>query len=89
MAKQILIDPLSCVSLYLECFLKGTGIGTGTGFIVVYQEANYLITNWHVVTGRDPNTGKPMSTSGVADPDVVGIWYHDPERMGSWHRVMQ
>lgn len=89
MAKQILIDPLSCVSLHLECFLKGTGIGTGTGFIVVYQEANYLITNWHVVTSRDPNTGKPMSTSGVADPDVVGIWYHDAERLGSWHRVMQ
>lgn len=65
MAKQILIDPLSCVSLHLECFFRGTVIGGGTGFIVVYNGTNYLVTNWHVVTGRDPNTGEPMSTSGV------------------------
>ncbi len=86
MARQISIDPLSCVSLYLECFFRGTPIGTGTGFIVEYDGTNYLITNWHVVTGRDPITGKPLASTGISAPDTIGIWYHDAKRLGSWHR---
>lgn len=89
MVSQILIDPLSCISLHLECLSKGVPIGAGTGFVVVYEGTNYLITNWHVVTGRDPKTGKPMSTTGVADPDAVGIWFHDAKRLGSWHRMIE
>jgi hypothetical protein len=85
-AEQILIDPLSRISLHLECFSQGTPIGSGTGFIVIYGGVNYLITNWHIVTGRDPNTGEPMSTTGAADPDTIGIWYHDAGRLGSWRR---
>ena len=85
MERRILIDPLSCVSLSLECFLQGTVIGTGTGFVVVSNETNYLITNWHVVTGRDPNTGQPMSNTGTVGPDTIGIWHHDASRLGSWH----
>jgi hypothetical protein len=30
----------------------------GTGFLVCHEECLYLITNWHVVTGRDPVTNK-------------------------------
>jgi hypothetical protein len=30
----------------------------GTGFLVRHQEQLYLITNWHVVTGRKPVTGE-------------------------------
>lgn len=85
MAERILIDPLSCVSLSLECSFQGTVIGTGTGFIIIRNRANYLITNWHVVTGRDPNTGQPMSSTGTADPDTIRIWHHDANRLGSWH----
>lgn len=89
MAKQILIDPLSCVSLHLECFSQGARIGRGTGFVVVYDGTNYLITNWHMVTGRDPNTGRPMTTTGVVDPDTIGIWHHDAKTLGSWHRIYE
>ncbi|TET40123.1 MAG: serine protease [Dehalococcoidia bacterium] len=85
MAARILVDPLSCVSLSLECLLQGTVIGKGTGFIVIRNGTNYLITNWHVVTGRDPNTGQPMSSTGAVDPDTIGIWHHDANRLGSWH----
>lgn len=89
MVKQILIDPLSLVSLHLQCFYQGTLIGGGTGFIVVYNDTNYLITNWHVVTGRDPNTGELMSTTAAGDPDTIGIWHHDAKRLGSWHQIIE
>lgn len=84
MGKRILIDPLSCVSLSLECLFQGTGIATGTGFIIIRNGINYLITNWHVVTGRDPSTGQPISSTGAVDPDTIGIWHHDANRLGSW-----
>lgn len=29
-----------------------------TGFLVRHEERLYLIANWHVVTGRNPVTGK-------------------------------
>ena len=89
MVKQIHIDPLSCVSLHLESFSNGASLGVGTGFVVVYSGTNYLVTNWHIVTGRDPDTGKPMSTTGAADPDAIGIWLHDANRLGSWHRTIE
>jgi hypothetical protein len=89
MGNQILIDPLSCVPLQLECFLRGNLIGTGTGFVIIYGGTNYLITCWHVVTGRHSATGKPMATTGVADLDAVGIWYHDAKRLGSWRQITE
>jgi len=85
MSKKTLIDPLSSVSLHLECYLQEKIIGLGTGFIVVNNETNYLITNWHVVTGRNPNNGQPLTNTGEADPDTIGIWYHATQ-LGSWLR---
>jgi len=48
-----------------------------------------LITNWHVVTGRDPNTEEPLSDIGVADPDTIRIWHHDAKRLGSWYQIAE
>ena len=89
MAKQIVVDPLSCVSLHLQCFLQGALIGEGTGFVVIHNATNCLITNWHVITGRDPNTGEPLSATGAADPDMIAIWHHDAKRLGSWHQIAE
>ncbi len=84
MPETILIDPLSRVSLHLECSFQGMIIGCGTGFVIAQNGANYLITNWHVVTGRNPGTGQPVSNTGAADPDTIRIWYHAANCLGSW-----
>jgi len=89
MAKEIRIDPFSCLSLFLECFLQDNIIGTATGFVVFYNGTKHLITNWHVVTGRDPNTGRPIANSGEADPDTIRIWYHSAKRLGSWYQITE
>lgn len=77
------IDPLSTQSLYLilkngECIL-----GTATGFIVEKGDINYLITNWHVFSGRHPETNKILSPTG-AIPKQVLIWHHG-KKLGTWH----
>jgi len=85
MPHQIRIDPLSCVPVHLECFFRGQQIGMGTGFIVNKHNNNFLVTNWHMVTGRHPDNNQPISNTGAADPDTMGIWYHTTT-LGSWTR---
>jgi len=89
MADNIGIDPLSIIPLNLDCLLHGNIIATGTGFAVIRNGNHYLITNWHIVTCRDPNTYQPLSRTGIADPDAIGIWYHDANRLGTWHRKIE
>jgi hypothetical protein len=83
MSKQINIDPLSVIPVSLQCTI-GPIPFVGTGFIVVHQNSNYLITNWHMVTGRDPNTNQPLSSTGAADPTSLEIWFHSNTGLGNW-----
>lgn len=45
-------------------------LSSATGFVVMYQETPYLITNWHVVAGRNPITEEVLSTHGLV-PDSL------------------
>lgn len=85
MTKQINIDPLSVVPLFLECYAGETELGTGTGFVVQKNNNSYLVTNWHVLSGRDPTSGNPLSSSGLM-PDKLAVWHHIKSRLGSWSR---
>jgi hypothetical protein len=77
MFKNVTPDPLSRIPLYLECFLLDNRIGEGTGFIVYWNGEHYLITNWHVVTGRSAETGEPLDKkNSTADPDTLIVWHH-------------
>lgn len=71
----MLIDPLSVRSLKLELLANGLSLGTATGFIITESEVPYLITNWHVLVGRNPDTNKLMSHTGAL-PDTVRITHH-------------
>jgi Trypsin-like peptidase domain len=51
---------------------QGKKLSSATGFIVVHDARPYLITNWHVLSGRNAETGEPLSSHGVT-PDAVGI----------------
>lgn len=83
MVDAIRIDPLSVTSLYLKIQVNGQLLSTATGFVVVHQDKPFLITNWHVFSGRHPDTGAPMSkTAGI--PDEVRIAHHYKDELGRW-----
>ena len=69
-------DPLSLSSVYLELFRrdfktdKDESIGTASGFIIQYSNKHYLITNWHVLAGRDAGTNQPLSDTGAVPSRV-------------------
>ncbi len=78
-----MIDPLSVCSLLVGSRANGNDLASATGFVVMHKTRPYLITNWHVVSGRDPATGKPLSPSG-AIPDKIVIAHHDSQQLGRW-----
>ncbi|MDX3747373.1 trypsin-like peptidase domain-containing protein [Streptomyces sp. AK08-02] len=66
------ISEPSVQSLFLVAAVNGQQLGSATGFIVVRGEKPFLITNWHVASGRNPETGQPRSNTG-ATPDTLHI----------------
>ena len=60
-------------SLYLELCANGHQIATAGGFVVQHCERNFLVTNWHVLTGRHAETGEPLDRKTAALPDEVRI----------------
>lgn len=89
MSKQINIDRLSLVPLFLELLLESYAnqgsLGSGTGFVIQKENQAYLVTNWHVLSGRDPATDNLLYSTGFI-PDMVGIWHHVQGKLGTWRR---
>lgn len=69
------VDPLSLTSLLIQPHANGVALGTATGFVVNAREGSWLVTNHHVLTGRDTETGRPLSAT-AAIPDEIRIWHH-------------
>lgn len=77
MAKRnIIIDPLSVCSLYLEIFHHKTFLGQATGFTVKIGDSYYLITNKHVVETKDQ--------SGTLEANTLHIVFHSSQQLGRW-----
>lgn len=77
------IDPLSVQSLHLELRTNGQRLGTATGIVLDYNTRHCLITNWHVLAGRNPDTGESLSDTG-GFPDEVVILHNASQALGTW-----
>lgn len=69
-------DPISLTTAHLHMAFRETDsvLSSGTGFIYRKHDANYLITNWHNVSGRHPTTGECLSPT-LAVPDVIVTYF--------------
>lgn len=79
----IVIDEFSTKPLYLEVYLDSEELLVATGFVVKKNDLHYLITNWHVVTSRNPIDNRPLSNTGIADPKILKVWHHGTD-LGQW-----
>lgn len=83
------IDPLSLTSVLLECFFKDILLSTATGFIVTHHSTgSYVITNWHVVSGRNPDTGETLNKNRAV-PDSIKIKHHSKHQFGKWVETIE
>lgn len=65
-------DYLSLTTHQLAIGFTETDIvfSTATGFIFICNDKYYLVTNWHNVTGRNPETGEPLSEKHAGIPNI-------------------
>jgi len=59
---------LTACTTRLDLLVGDTEIGRATGFYYKFNDCWYIVTNWHVLSGRDPRTGQPRHVSGAV-PD--------------------
>jgi len=69
------IHPVSRCTTPLEGYFNETSLGISTGFFYSENNQVYLVTNWHVLTGKNPITGKHLSVT-KAEPNRIKIWQH-------------
>lgn len=84
---QIVPDPISLTTHHLHLGFRETDtvLSSGTGFVYEKDQVTYLVTNWHVVAGRDPNTCECVSeTKGV--PDMISTMFRQKDQPGTCHR---
>ena len=74
--RPVVLDYYTTVSLYLTVQRTNDTIGTATGFVVKKKERAFLITNWHVVSGKDPIHGDKVEDPLGRIPDRVKIWHN-------------
>lgn len=73
---RIVPDPLSLTTHHLHLCFKPTNavLSSGTGFLYEFAGTCYLVTNWHNVSGRNPDTGKCLSET-LAIPDMISTMF--------------
>lgn len=78
-------DPFSTTAYYVEAKFADTVLSKATAFSMKVDRGKrlagvglpvfdtYLITNWHVVSGRHPITGQPLASNGGV-PDTLDVY---------------
>ena len=85
---QTSVDPLSVTSLLVVLVSNNVPIATGTGFVVEKNSKYYLVSNWHVITGRRPDNNLSTDPQGRF-PDQIRILHNTKDHLGSWHWVSE
>jgi hypothetical protein len=69
------IDAYSLAAIPVEQFFRDTPLGQATAFVWERYGKTYLITNWHVVTCRNSETGACIAAH-AAEPDRLRVILH-------------
>jgi trypsin-like peptidase len=72
------VDRASRAAICITLFCVGSSgeeqpIGSGTGFVHRHLDRDYLVTNWHVVTGRNPNDPGRLLPGYPASPTALQL----------------
>lgn len=73
----------SAKSLIVSPHFGGLRLARATGFVAIMDGRRFLITNRHVVRGRNNDTGAIFHNLG-AIPDRINIYHHVAKKLGSW-----
>lgn len=86
MPRQRWVDPLSGTALHIVPLFNEVSLASATGFTVNVRGVSYLITNWHVVSGRNADTGACLDRN-AAIPNKLAVAFHSRGEIGKWRVV--
>lgn len=72
--KNVAVNEYSICSSPINLLCNGQKMGSATGFFLKHENRVYLVSNWHVFSGREPRSGQPKHIEG-AIPDELNINY--------------
>jgi hypothetical protein len=72
------IDHYSLSTVPIGQYFNDTSLGTATGFVWERHNRHFLITNWHVVTGRNNETAETLAAHGGV-PNKLRTLFHPRE----------
>lgn len=78
--KNITVNPYSLASYYVDLFFNDKKISNATCFFKRQKEKLYLITNWHVVSGKNADNFELLDQWG-AIPDMMRVY--TPKKIGN------
>jgi hypothetical protein len=73
------INTFTAGTVKLSMFCDEELASTATGFLWKEGEKSFLITNWHNLTGINPETGKCLSSRGSRPTSVEVAWFDLPD----------
>lgn len=78
-------DAISLTTHHLHMGFNNEVLAHGTGFIYKKDAAFYLITNWHNVSGKHPDTGKHLSEH-LGEPNELCTYFRMYDNPGTSHK---
>jgi len=75
------IELYSVAAKPIEMQFQGQSLSSGTAFIWQVNQQAYLITNWHNITGINPQTKQHLSPM-VAEPDSIVVYLDKAGKLG-------
>ncbi len=75
------IEKESAQSLYVEMYRDTMPLGSATGFIIKSKTRSYFITNYHVVTNKNPRNDQWLHSSLPISPNRLLI-LHNGKKLG-------
>lgn len=81
------IDPYSICSVFINSLYNENSLGVATGFFYKEGEDIFLVSNWHVFSGRNPSTGQAKNANGAV-PNRMSITYHNKRDPSKIHNII-
>jgi hypothetical protein len=81
------VDYYSACSIPVQGFFNDKPISTATAFFYKIEKRFALVTNWHVLSGRHPDTGQPLDEKNGSVPNVLELSVHLEEVGSTAHHI--
>lgn len=81
------INPLSIASFLTELFFNDMSLGTATSFAYKYKNNKYLITNYHVAYGRNPENGQSLNKMGSI-PNKMSVYFYTQKMEPMFYTIL-